>query len=241
MYKTFAPRKLSDDVVDHLTGLIVAKQLRPGDRLPPERELAEQFGVSRTVIREAVKMLGEKGLLDSRQGSGTWVREFSSQSISQSFALYVESDINRYLELMDLRGILDVEIVGRLAQSASSEQVAILEEHIGRMNELLDKPADFSEADCAFHLEIYRSMDNTLLMSIVDPIVTLLEAVNLITVESSGGAETSLRRHTLLVKHIADHDAEGARQAMHEIIRGAEGRVREVVRRRTAVGVESTL
>lgn len=235
MYKTISPRKLSNDVVDHLTDLFVTQQLKPGDRLPPERELAEQFGVSRTVIREAVKMLEEKGLLDSRQGSGTWVREFSPQSISQSFALYVESDINRYLELMDLRGILDVEIVGRLAQRASSEQIATLEGHIRRMGELLDRPKEFAEEDCAFHLAIYRAMDNVLLMSIVDPIMTLLEAVNLITVESQGGAETSLSRHTLLVRCIADHDAEGARQTMHEIISGAEGRVREVVRRRTAV------
>ncbi len=231
MYKTFKPKKLSDEVVKHFTELIMDQELRPGDKLPPERQLAEELGVSRTVLREAVKMLEEKGLLDSKQGSGTYVCTLSAQAITESVTLYVRSDINRYIELMEMRSILDVEVAGRLAESATEEDIATLSRHIARMWDLLDRPEEFAAEDVEFHLAFYRAMHNSVLMSLVQPILDLLEGAMRFTVDAPGSTESSLRRHVALLDHIKDHDAEGARRTMNEIIERGEQRVVDHLRR----------
>jgi len=230
MYKTLRPKKLSEEVVNHFTELILQKQLRPGDRLPPERQLAEELGVSRTALREAVKMLQEKGLLDSKQGSGTFVRSLSADALAESLTLYVQSDESRYLELMELRSILDVELAGRLAETAIEHHIATLDKHVERMWHLLDKPDEFAAEDVAFHLDFYRAMDNSVLMSIVQPIMVLLEAAMRVTFDAPGSTESSLRRHVALMDRIRARDGEGARRTMGAIISRGEERVREYVR-----------
>jgi GntR family transcriptional regulator, transcriptional repressor for pyruvate dehydrogenase complex len=241
MYKTFKARKLSDDVVDHLTELFISQQLKPGDRLPSERELAEQFGVSRTVVRESIKILEEKGMLDCRQGAGTYVLGITNQGIVESFTLYLQSDYNRYLELMEMRDILDVEVVGRLAKSASPEEIAVFRHHLDRMGELLDQPAEFAVEDVAFHLAFYHAMHNSVLMSIVQPILSLLETAMRITVDAPGSSERSYRRHVTLMECIEAHDSDAARRTMHEIIVHGRQRVVEVVRLRASANAELAL
>jgi GntR family transcriptional regulator, transcriptional repressor for pyruvate dehydrogenase complex len=230
VYKTMKQKKLSEEVVSHFTELIMQQQLRPGDRLPPERQLAEELGVSRTSLREAVKRLQEKGLLDARQGSGTFVRSLSADALSESLSLFVQSDINRYLGLMELRSILDVEIAGRLAVSATEDDIAHLMQHIELMSHLLDSPDKFADEDVAFHLAFYESMNNSLLMSIVQPIMTLLNEAMQVTFVAPGAAASSLRRHIALIECIRAHDAEGARGVMRAIIARGEERVSEHLR-----------
>jgi GntR family transcriptional regulator, transcriptional repressor for pyruvate dehydrogenase complex len=227
MYKTFKATKISGEVANHCTELIVQQQLQAGDKLPSERELCEQFGISRTVLREAVKMLEEKGLLDSKQGSGTYVRSVSPQAISDSVTLYVRSDQSRYIELMELRSILDVELAGRLAEKASDAEVAALTHHIENMWQLLDSPEAFSAEDVAFHTTFYTAMHNSVLMSIVQPIMDLLEDVMRMSFTDPGSMESSLKRHVALVDCIRNRDSEGARRTMRAIISRGEQRVED--------------
>ncbi len=225
MYKTFRPTKLSGEVVNHFTELIVQQRLQPGDKLPPERDLCEQLGVSRTVLREAVKMLEEKGLLDSIQGSGTYVRSLSPHAISETVTLYVRSDQSRYIELMELRGILDVELAGRLAERATDDEIAALQQHIENMRQLLDDSEAFSLEDVAFHTTFYQAAKNSVLMSIVQPILDLLVDVNRLTFTDPGSTASSLQRHAAVMESIRARDSEGARRAMSAIINRGEQRV----------------
>ena len=116
-----SPERLVHKVVDQIEKLIAAGVLVPSMRLPSEREFGEQLGVSRTVVREAVHILVTKGLLESRQGIGTIVREVTQDQVTETFSWYLQSTKATAEHLHEVRSILEVEIA-RLAASQASEE-----------------------------------------------------------------------------------------------------------------------
>ena len=162
MYTTVEKRKkLYEEVVDQIIDLVRKKRLLPGDKLPPERELADELGVSRTVFREAIKALEEKELVEVRHGSGTYIRNPSVDSIAKSFSIIVWTEPSRYFQLMDMREYLDVEIAGRLAHSATEEDIDRMAKAIENMWQLLDSPKEFTKQDVAFHLASIRQQETS--------------------------------------------------------------------------------
>jgi GntR family transcriptional repressor for pyruvate dehydrogenase complex len=231
LYTAIGQRKrLSEGVVSQITELILSRQLQPGDRLPSEHRLVEELGVSRSVVREGIKALEERGLVEVKHGSGTFVRRPTSEMVSDSFSLFLRTRIARYSKLMEVRGILDVEIAGLLAERATEEDLGRLRESIGRMWEVLDSPQEFAEEDVAFHMAFYAAMKNEVLLMIMQPIMELLSEAMSMTFEAPGSPESSLRRHEKLVQRIEAGDSEGAREAMREIIYRGEGRLEEALR-----------
>jgi GntR family transcriptional repressor for pyruvate dehydrogenase complex len=231
VYTTIGQKKrLSGAVVDQITDLILSKHLQPGDKLPPEHRLAGELGVSRSVVREGIKALEERGLVQVKQGSGTFVRSPSAEMVSDSFSLFLRTRIARYSKLMEVRGILDVEIAGLLAQRATEEDLERLSKSIEQMWELLDSPQEFAEEDVAFHMAFYAAMKNEVLLTITQPIMDMLSEAMSVTFEAPGSPESSLRRHEKLVQRIQAGDSGGAREAMREIIYRGEGRLDEALR-----------
>lgn len=229
IYRTVKQKRLSSEVANQITDLILQNHLQLGDKLPPERQLAEELGVSRTVLREAMKALEERGLVEVKQGSGTFVCSPSFEMVSDSLSLLLQADMARYLELMEVRRILDVEIAGRLAEEATEKDIDRLDDKIARMWQVLDSPEEFVEEDVAFHMEFYEAMKNELLLTIMQPVTELLMEAMGMTFEAPGSAESSLRRHEKLVERIRARDAEGARSAMWEIISRGMERLKEAL------------
>jgi len=228
MYETITkPKKLYEEIVDRIIALIQQKHLLAGDKLPSERELAEELGVSRTVLREAIKALEERELVEVRHGSGTFIRSPSINTIARSVSFVMWTDPDRYFDLMNVREYLDVEIAGRLAQSAPERELAAMGRAIDNMWQLLDSPKEFSEQDVAFHLAFYRATKNELLLTIMLPITRLLMEAMELTFGSPGSAEMSLRRHEQLLEHIRAGNALGARRTMQEIITRGKERLKE--------------
>lgn len=228
MYETISKRKkLYEEIVDQIIALIQQKQLQAGDKLPSERELSEELGVSRTVLREAMKALEERELVEIRHGSGTFIRSPSIDTIARSVSFVVWTDPDRYIELMNVREFLDVEIAGRLARSAPQAELAAMATAIDNMWQLLDSPKEFSEQDVAFHMAFYRATKNELLLTIMLPITRLLMEAMELTFHSPGSAEMSLRRHEQLLDRIKAGDALGARRTMQEIISRGKERLKE--------------
>ena len=219
--------KLSVEVANQITELILDESLRPGDPLPSQRELAEEIGVSRTVLREAIKTLEERGLVEMKHGSGTYVRRPTSKSISRSVRLFIQTGPERFFQLIDVREILDVEIAARLAKECSEEDLLELEERLALMEEALDSPEEFVRLDVAFHMAFYRATRNEVLMAIMAPITELLMETVGITFAVPGSAERSLKRHQVMLACIRAGDAEGARQAVRETMQAARQRLRE--------------
>jgi GntR family transcriptional repressor for pyruvate dehydrogenase complex len=222
-------RRLSEDVVRQITDLILSQRLQPGDRLPSGQQLAEELGVSRSVVREGIKALEERGLVEVKQGSGTFVSSPSPEMMSDSFSLFLRTRIPRYAQLMEVRRILDVEIAALLAERAKEDDLKDLASAIAQMWQALDLPAEYVQHDVAFHMAFYAATRNEVLLTIMQPIMELLSEAMSMTFEAPGSAESSLRRHEKLFERIRAGDSEGARLAMREILARGEQRMAEAL------------
>jgi GntR family transcriptional repressor for pyruvate dehydrogenase complex len=228
IYQAVERKKVYQEVVDQITELILQNHLEPGDRLPPERELAEHLAVSRTAVREAIRVLEQRGLVEVKQGAGTYVRCLSPEVVTESLLLYFRTNIPRYLQLMDLREILDVEIAARLAEHIEPEHFDRLESRIATMWKLLDSPQEFAEQDAAFHMDLYRATENQVLLLIMQPVMDLLVEAMIASFQMPGSAESSLRSHERLMECIRAGDPEVARDVVREILARGKGRMEQL-------------
>src|SRR3954464_7521810 len=126
-------RRLSDKVADMMLETILSDRLKVGDRLPSERELGEQFGVSRTVVREAVRALVTKGVIDVRSGSGLRVAAVDANAVSESMSLFLRGGTLDFEKVHEVRTLLEVHIAGLAADRATTADLAGLREVHERM------------------------------------------------------------------------------------------------------------
>jgi DNA-binding FadR family transcriptional regulator len=215
--------RLVDRVVGSIQNLIVKGQLEPEAKLPPERELAEQMGVSRTVIREAIRILVAKGLLDARPGIGTIVRKIDKNQISDSLGLFLQihGEDAAIHHLHQVRNILETEIASLAANQATEKDVESLMKILEEMEQYQDQPEDFAEADNDFHQELAQTTHNPLLVVLLDSIRDLLHEVRLRVARFPGLSRRVMQDHHAILECILGHDAEGARRAMADHLRHA--------------------
>src|ERR1700756_1595322 len=153
MYRAVKTSRLYEQIVKQVEDSITSGQLKPGDQLPAERDLAQNFGVSRTAVREAVKTLREKGLVEAYSGRGTFVTNGTSQAIRQSLDLMIR--INQHdgpANLAELRLVLEPEIAGLAASRIDDQLLATMREADAVMDRNLRDPDAYVEADLDFHL-----------------------------------------------------------------------------------------
>lgn len=216
---------LSDRVSAQIQSLIHTRQLKPGDLLPPERELAEQFNVSRTVVREAVRVLKAKGLVQVHRGSGVVVTAVSPEHVRESISLFLRLDDGNleYCHLAELRRMVEIEIAGLAAQRATAEDLARMESEMQRMESVRDKIVGdeaarevFAQADVDFHLAIAAASRNPLLPVLFSPLVDLLISQRLEAIDRPGALEQGMLYHRDILEAIRRGDEKGAREAMRE-------------------------
>ena len=134
-YRAVRTARLYEQIVEQVEDSILKGALKPGDQLPPERDLAQRFGVSRTAVREAVKALREKGLVEAYTGRGTFVTNGTSQAIRQSLNLIIKiSQQEGTLHLAELRRILEPEIVALAAPRIEEQLIATMRESVESMD-----------------------------------------------------------------------------------------------------------
>src|SRR5262249_8956937 len=134
--------RLSDKVADLLLRSIMTRGLQPGERLPSERELGEQFGVSRTVVREAVRALAAKGVIDARTGSGLRVAAVDAAAVSESISLYLRGGALEYPKVHEVRKLLEVEISALAAERSDDAHVERIEEMCAEMEAAVDEDVE---------------------------------------------------------------------------------------------------
>lgn len=208
--------RLADKVAGMMLETILARGLRPGNRLPSERELGEQFGVSRTVIREAVRSLAAKGVIEVRSGSGLRVAAVDAANVTESMRLFLRhsSDLD-YPKVHEVRTILEVEIARLAAERATDGDIALLTEVCERMEAAIDDVEAAALLDVEFHRAIARSTHNELFLVLLDAIGDALLEIRRENLTVGSGAET-VALHRRVLERIAAHDPEGARAAMKE-------------------------
>jgi len=220
VYKTIRSSRLYEQIVDQIEQAILKGELKPGDQLPAERELAEQFGVSRTAVREAVKALREKGLVEAFSGRGTFVTNGTSQAMRQSLDLITRiGGPDGSAQLAEVRAILEPEIAALAAGRIEEQLLVALREAVAVMDRSLEDPDAYIEADLDFHLALAEGAANPVILSLIDSIVGLLREQRLRIFSVEGGPERGQYHHKQILEAIEQRNAEKARAAMREHLR----------------------
>ena len=208
--------KLSERVQSQLEQLILTGNLKVNDQLPTEAELSKTFGVSRTVIREAIHRLEAQGLVHARIGSGSYVAPFEMDQISSTVSRF--SAMNRrkdvFLHLLDLRLVIETETVARVAENPSPEMIKQLLTTIKKMKDSRDDLVAFAEADFDFHLTLARSTNNPFFAVILEPLKSLGRDFGLKTYTNAKLLNQTCQDHTAIVTAIKSKDPTTARTAM---------------------------
>jgi len=214
-YRVVKSSRLYEQIVQQVEESILKGQLKPGDQLPAERDLAQRFGVSRTAVREAVKTLREKGLVEAYSGRGTFVTNGTSNAIRQSLDLMIR--INQQegsANLAELRMVLEPEIAGLAASRIEDQLLSTMREAVALMDRNLHDPDAYVEADLDFHLALAEAVGNPLILSLLDSIVILLREQRSRIFNVDGGPERGQFHHKRILAAVEQGNPEAAREAM---------------------------
>src|ERR1700729_2145963 len=164
MYKVVRTSRLYEQIVQQIEDSILKGTLKAGDQLPSERELALKFGVSRTAVREAVKALHEKGLVEAYSGRGTFITDGTTEAVRQSINLMAKiGQPEGSTHLAEVRAILEPEIAALAAERAEESDRATLREAVAVMDRSLKDADAYIEADLDFHLALAGAAANPLI------------------------------------------------------------------------------
>jgi len=229
--------QLTEQVADRIQNVIVSGELVPGDRLPALRDLARNLGVSQTVLREAIRVLEDRGLLEMRPGSGTYVSTLTSGPASDSLTLLVQQGSISSNHLLEVRLSLEVEIVGLAAVRAESEDLAQLDEALRIMAANLHNPQRYIDADFAFHFALAEATRNPLFSMFTNVLLDALQRSRELIWQVSGAPERGQRYHVQIFDAVRSRDVETARQSMREhlIQVGIDAAAGEALRRKGTV------
>jgi GntR family transcriptional repressor for pyruvate dehydrogenase complex len=207
---------LTDRVCGALIDLIGGDDFPPGSRLPSEIKMADRFGVSRTVIREAVSRLKSEGLVESRQGSGVFVRERNMDSPFRIDPNILES-IHSVLQVVELRQVLEGEIAALAAERRSSEQLAAISEALKQIDADVSAGGDGVDADIAFHRSIAEATGNPHFLALIQFLFNFLRSATQTTrgIEAKRAALTRQVKdeHQKIIEALTRQDPEAARAA----------------------------
>lgn len=215
VYKLVRTSRLYEQIVQQIEDSIIKGALKPGDQLPAERELAQRFGVSRTAVREAVKALREKGLVEAYSGRGTFITDGTTQAVRQSLDLMVKiGQPDGSSHLAEVRAILEPEIAGLAATRIQDPELATMREAVAMMDRAGNDPDAYIEADLDFHLALAEGAGNPLILSLLDSIVGLLREQRLKIFKVPGGPDRGQVHHKKILEAVERRDPDRARDAM---------------------------
>src|SRR5918912_3041303 len=178
-FKTITPERrstTSEEVISRLREMIHRGELRPGDRLPPERDLAKLLGVSRPTLRAGIHSLAAVGILQSRQGAGTFVVKTDGSPSLDSSPLRLMASLHGFTsaEMFEARLSLEMAIASLAAERATSEHIATMAEEIAGMYASLDDPEQYLIHDMLFHQTIAAASGNRILTALMNMVATIL-------------------------------------------------------------------
>ncbi len=215
-YRPVCRRRLTDEVVDQIQDLIIKSELRVGDPLPPERNLAQRLQVSRNVLRHAVGMLSQKGLVEVRPGSGTYVTHPSGSFIGESLHFLLQFNSSLLLDLLEARLLIETETAALAAQYAAPENLQAMKIALDSMDQYCADPDRYVEADLAFHTELAHAGGNQVLFLLLMSVRSALRENIRHFASNLDAIVTSTRYHHHIYEAVAAHQPEVARQTMRD-------------------------
>lgn len=218
-------KRVYKEVANRIEQLILTR-LKPGDRLPGERELAQMLGVSRSSLRDALLRLEVVGLVESRQGSATVVRDVSPDALIPPLAKVIAHKGHLMQELLDFRIMLEPLLAERAARYATPEDIARLDEILARQETKIRNGRLAMEEDSEFHYAIAKASRNSIVLRVLDVVMDMLRETRARSLQTKGRPGKSLSGHRRIIAAIKRHDVRGAEAAMRMHIRDIENIVR---------------
>ena len=217
-FKVIKPRRLYQDVVGQIQDLITDGTLAPGDRLPPERELAERLEVSRSSIREAMRALELQGLVVSRPGSGTFVSTDSLETLVAIIASSLTGARDYLNDIFEVRRLLEPQIAALAAERATDADMHLMAEALEHQEQQIGRGETGVEGDTAFHFAMAQATHNWAIVKVMSTIADVLLQSRDLSLQTPDRPQRSLVSHRQILDLIRRRDVEGARPAMEHHI-----------------------
>ena len=214
------PQKVSiiEETTDRIVEIIRRGDYAPGDRLPGERKLAAELKVSRTSVREAIQRLEAQGLVISRHGQGTFVKEPGSEAIQAAILSHLLPSRKTIRDGFELRKIIEVEAAGQAAEHAEGSQIALMRRWMetAETNIARQDLQSVIISDVEFHRQILIATDNQILVNVMDSVVVLLRDMRRDSINLPELLPELIKGHRAILAAIETGDSQAARQAMQE-------------------------
>lgn len=206
--------KIYENIVEQIKKMVMQGRLKTGDRLPSERELAENLKVSRTSVREALRILESIGLIDCRSGEGNFIKDVNIDSLANSVVLGIPFQKGTSLELFEARKIIEPGIVRLAAERVTDEDILNMESILERQKSLVEEGKSICDIDDEFHRSIAEASRNKMVVKIINTLIELEAETNESSMKIKERPRQSLKSHANIVKYLKTGEKEKARKAM---------------------------
>lgn len=238
-FQPIKTRKIYEDIIEQIKDLMVSGELKPGDKLLSERELAEKLRVSRSSVREALRALEIMGFMEIKVGGGTFVKETAKESIIQPLAMFIAVERGTFFEIYEVRKIFESASAHLAAQRATAMDLAKIEDTLKKMKAVSteDDPEKGEDIDMAFHYSIAESTHNIwllrLLNTISDSFHKTVSAARKQLFLTPGHPQKLIVQHSKIYEAIRDKNPVLARRAMIEHLNFAESALAKTLKVKT--------
>lgn len=219
---------ISAEVARQLLAYLLSGRIAPGERIPSERKLAETLGVGRSIVREALKSLVVLGLIEVRQGDGTYLKRADSELLPQAIEWGLLLGAKRITDLVEARHHLEVLLAGLAAERRDDANLVNMRRDVAAMKRSKN-PSEFVEADIAFHYEVAAAAGNESLLQIMKSIRALLQVWITRVMQAPGSPKPTYAEHAAVLEAIEQGDVRRARDAMEAHMAGATERLKRTL------------
>jgi Transcriptional regulators len=210
----------SEEVVRKLREMIQESELRAGDRLPPERDLAKQLGVSRPTLRAGIRTLAAVGVLKSRQGAGTFVAEAYASPEPDGNPLRILASLHGYTpdEMFEAYAALETAVVKFAAERAANEHLAAMKEELSEMSAALDNPQKFSVHDMRFQQAVAAASENRVLAAMLNMLSSLIFETGSVNARSAADFKKIYEINGEIYRAVCNRDPKAADEAVRRLL-----------------------
>ncbi len=212
-FEKLTPDRYSERIARQIQELVVNSQLLPGDKMPPERELAERYGVSRTAVREALKLLQERGFIEARTGSGSFVARPGISSVTSSISVASQMSKGTLGDLLEARRCLEEWISVLAVERATQDDIAVIEATVKAMERAQSEdPNRYIDIDLDFHTALAAATHNPFFVILSSSLIDLIQSVRRVSVGVPGSMARAQHFHESILACLKNGDREHARQ-----------------------------
>jgi GntR family transcriptional repressor for pyruvate dehydrogenase complex len=223
--------RLYEEIVQQFHALIRQGMLKHGDRLPSERELSEQFKVSRSSVREAIRSLELQGLVVSRRGSGTFINTENLEAALDLVAANLNVGEAALQDVFEMRHLMEPHIAALAAQRATADEVEAMREILDEQQRQIDVGETGVESDTAFHFALASATHNSALVKVVSAVEDILQMSRDRSLQEPGRPQRSLASHCQILEMVEMGNVDGAQRAMDHHLTSVEPSARASIER----------